>query len=80
MKNKCEKIIISILKFDKFIILRNWNDNIQIVGVSLPILLCYANRNTDLGKNVLRLIDPDISQSLGISFLDVSFTNLFKSY
>lgn len=54
----------------------DWKRIITINLSAFPILHCHANKNTPLGKTIIRIMDPDVSPSLKIPPLEVNLWNL----
>ncbi|RZC42072.1 rotatin [Asbolus verrucosus] len=64
VRNYSEDILLHIIKCKILVSEEIWNKVVETLIVSLPILLCYANQNSSLGRSLFDMIDPDTAKTL----------------
>ncbi|XP_071451541.1 rotatin [Hetaerina americana] len=69
--NDAKNIILMILKSKTSVAKRVWDQIIQSLLPTFPLLQCLADSITTLGKSVTKMLDPDVSASLGMDMFQV---------
>lgn len=50
-----------------------WNNVIEALIPTFPLLLCHANKETVLGKTLISMFDPDVALSMMLPDIEVSY-------
>ena len=66
-----DEILIHLLK-SKFILTEPaWQQFLECVIPALPLLQCYADQTTSLGRAIVKIFDPETSQSIHLPRAEV---------
>lgn len=71
-----EDIIVHILKCRILVSETIWNLVVVALISACPMLICYANKQTTLGRSIMNVFDPDVAQSLLIPQTEVSISKV----
>ena len=71
IKQYAEEILIHLLK-GKFLFNEAvWRQFLESVIPALPLLQCHADQTTPLGRAVVKIFDPETSQSIHLPIKEV---------
>lgn len=73
MQTSAEAILVYIIKCKILVSDKIWQKCIEAIIPALPILLCYADKETPIGRTVSGILDPDVGKSLFLTKLEVFF-------
>lgn len=48
-----------------------WSKFLEVLIPVLPLLQCFANSTTSLGKSISKILDPDFSSNMKLPFVEV---------
>lgn len=66
-----EDILLHLLKGRFQMGESGWMTFLEVLIPVLPLLQCLAHPSTKLGKCITKMLDPDISSSINLPFIEV---------
>lgn len=76
IRNMAEEILLYILKGKMQIGETGWMKILESTVPVLPLLQCFTNTDSSLGQCVLKMLDPDVSNDIQLSYIEVLKGNL----
>lgn len=76
VQTSAEAILVYILKCKILVSDEQWQKCMEALIPAFPILLCYTDRATPLGRTLLGIFDPEVGKSLLLTNLDVLKGNI----
>lgn len=68
-----EAILVYIIKCKILVSDQTWQKCVEAIIPCLSILLCFATKETPIGRTIFGILDPDIGKSLFLTNVEVVF-------